>query len=154
MKKQPDIMTEEIGGEKIVGINEQTTSSAQNLGATHPDEKDMSRMGKKPQLRRNFHQVSTISFVCVMVSTWEVLFLANSQGLIDGGLAGLFWSYVWTMFGFGLIAASLAEMASMAPTLGGMYHWVSEFAPPKYQRSLSYLTGMVRISDVWILIKF
>lgn len=41
------------------------------------------------------------------------LFSANTQGLIDGGLAGLFWSYVWTFVGFGLINLSLAEMASM-----------------------------------------
>ena len=36
---------------------------------------------------------------------------------------------------------SLAEMASMAPISGGQYHWVSEFAPPKYQKFLSYFTG-------------
>jgi choline transport protein len=28
-----------------------------------------------------------------------------------------------------------------APTSGGQYHWVSEFAPPKYQKFLSYLVG-------------
>jgi choline transport protein len=32
-------------------------------------------------------------------------------------------------------------MASMAPTSGGQYHWVSEFAPRKYQKFLSYLSG-------------
>lgn len=81
---------------------------------------------------------------------------ANTQGLVNGGLAGLFWSYVWTFLGFSLIIMSLAEMASMyvahaarwsmlivrrAPTSGGQYHWVSEFAPPQYQKCLSYLTG-------------
>ena len=29
----------------------------------------------------------------------------------------------------------------MAPTSGGQYHWVSEFAPPEYQKLLSYFTG-------------
>ena len=29
----------------------------------------------------------------------------------------------------------------MAPTAGGQYHWVSEFAPASMQRSLSYFTG-------------
>ena len=28
-----------------------------------------------------------------------------------------------------------------APTSGGQYHWVSEFAPPEYQKVLSYVTG-------------
>src|ERR1700735_2260033 len=66
---------------------------------------------------------------------------ANTQGLIDGGLAGLFWTYMWTFLGFGIVMMSLAEMASMAPISGGQYHWVSEFAPPKHQKWLSYMTG-------------
>lgn len=40
-----------------------------------------------------------------------------------------------------LVYASLAEMASMSPTAGGQYHWVSEFAPPQHQKMLSYLVG-------------
>ncbi|KAK3617276.1 hypothetical protein LTR56_025400 [Elasticomyces elasticus] len=42
---------------------------------------------------------------------------------------------------YGTVVASLAEMASMAPTSGGQYHWVSEFAPPQYQKALSYASG-------------
>lgn len=29
-----------------------------------------------------------------------------------------------------------------APISGGQYHWVSEFAPPRYQKFLSYMTGI------------
>ncbi len=134
----------EMDSEQDMGVKGPSSMQIHPLGSTRHDEKDMARMGIKPQLRRNFRQVSAISFVCVMVSTWEVLFLANSQGFTDGGLAGLFWSYVWTLIGFALVAASLAEMASMAPTSGGMYHWVSEFAPPEYQRFLSYVTGKMQ----------
>jgi len=39
------------------------------------------------------------------------------------------------------VIASMADMASMAPTSGGQYHWVSEFAPKRYQRYLSYIVG-------------
>lgn len=35
----------------------------------------------------------------------------------------------------------MAEMASMAPTTGGQYHWVSEFAPKRQQKILSYMVG-------------
>lgn len=31
--------------------------------------------------------------------------------------------------------------SSRSPTAGGQYHWVSEFAPPKYQKVLSYYSG-------------
>lgn len=29
-----------------------------------------------------------------------------------------------------------------APTSGGQYHWVSEFAPPEYQKVASYAAGL------------
>lgn len=31
-----------------------------------------------------------------------------------------------------------------SPTAGGQYHWVSEFAPPRWQKQLSYLSGKPR----------
>jgi hypothetical protein len=40
-------------------------------------------------------------------------FRASTPGLINGGLAGLFWGYIWTFIGFFTIVLSLAEMASM-----------------------------------------
>lgn len=39
------------------------------------------------------------------------------------------------------VNTSMAEMASMAPTSGGQYHWVSEFSPRKYQKFMSFVTG-------------
>lgn len=110
-------------------------------GSTHLDKKEMRRMGKRQELNRNFFPLSALSFTIVLQATWEFYLTANTQGLVDGGRAGLFWSYIWTFLGFGLISASLAEMASMAPTCGGQYHWVSEFAPAKYQKFMSYMTG-------------
>lgn len=50
------------------------------------------------------------------MATWEFVLLACTQGLVDGGRGGLFWSYIWVMVGYAFIVASLAEMSSMAPT--------------------------------------
>ena len=83
------------------------------------DALDMSRMGKTQSMHRIFRQVSLLSFTAVLMGTWEWMLLANTQGLTDGGTAGLFWSYIWVSAGFGLTVASLAEMASMAPTAAG-----------------------------------
>jgi choline transport protein len=90
-------------------------------GYTRHDKKDMKRMGKAQELRRNFRGLSTLAFVVILQGTWEVLLAASTQGMVDGGLAGLFWSYIWTFAGFSLVVISLAEMASMAPTSGGQY---------------------------------
>jgi amino acid transporter len=110
-------------------------------GFTKSDQKDMYRMGKLQELKRNYRPLSALSFAIVLTAVWEFLLIANTEGLTDGGLAGVFWAYIWTFVGFGFAEMSLAEMASMAPISGGQYHWVSEFAPPKYQKFLSYVVG-------------
>ncbi|KAF2248464.1 GABA permease-like protein [Trematosphaeria pertusa] len=110
-------------------------------GHTKNDQLNMSRMGKVQELRRNYRPLSALAFTVIIQGTWEVLMTATYQGLVDGGPAGLIWSYIWTFFGFFFVMASLAEMASMAPTAGGQYHWVSEFSPPSIQKPVSYFIG-------------
>ncbi|KAK4546636.1 hypothetical protein LTR36_001853 [Oleoguttula mirabilis] len=135
----------DIVGANIVDVNWLDTDLDNAGKVTEHDKFDMTRMGKKQEMRRVFRQFSILSFTCVIMATWEFLLTASSQGLVDGGLSGLFWSYIWTFIGFGLIIASMAEMASMAPTSGGQYHWVSEFAPPQCQKFLSYTTGWLSV---------
>ncbi|KAK3312091.1 putative GABA permease [Apodospora peruviana] len=114
---------------------------AGNEAGTNLDKKDMWRMGKKQQLRRNFRFFSIFGFTMVLMATWEATLTANVLGLINGGTGGLIWMYIVTFFGMFIAILSMAEMASMAPTTGGQYHWVSEFAPASAQKFLSYLVG-------------
>ncbi|KAI7164906.1 GABA permease-like protein [Hortaea werneckii] len=110
-------------------------------GDTEHDLRDMKRLGKKQEFQRNFTFWSALGFVSVYMATWEFVLVSLSVGFANGGFAGLFWCFLTTVLCYSTIVASLAEMASMAPTSGGQYHWVSEFAPPEYQRILSYASG-------------
>ncbi|KAH6915535.1 amino acid permease-domain-containing protein [Coprinopsis sp. MPI-PUGE-AT-0042] len=110
-------------------------------GQTRRDRADMTRMGKIQELRRNYRPLSALAFTVILQGVWEVLMTATYTGLLDGGPAGLIWSFVWTWFGFSMVMLSLAEMSSMAPTAGGQYHWVSEFSPPKVQKIASHFVG-------------
>jgi hypothetical protein len=115
--------------------DEEMDGTADVYGSVPSDKRDMMRMGKDQELRvgdfqlryllrtridmvsqRVFRQVSLLSFTAILMATWEFVLLACTQGLVDGGRGGLFWSYIWVMFGYGFIVASLAEMSSMAPT--------------------------------------
>jgi amino acid permease len=84
-----------------------------DASAVKHDDHDMRRMGKTPELRRVYRQVSIMSLTCVIMATWEYLFTANSRGLLNGGPGGMIWSYIWTLTGFGLMVVSLAELNSM-----------------------------------------
>lgn len=61
--------------------------------------------------------------------------------LPNGGTAGILYMYIVTIACYMCVNASMAEMASMAPTAGGQYHWVSEFAPRSAQKTISYFIG-------------
>lgn len=139
-ESQPDMdAATQAGNESL--YSDTLTAKDLHSGFTSHDRLDMRRMGKKQQFRRNFRLMSTIGFTTCVMGTWEILLTSNTQGLTAGGMPGLFWSLVWSHVGQFLIVLSLAEMASMAPTAGGQYHWVSEFASPRHQKLLSYLSG-------------
>lgn len=108
---------------------------------TDADRQDMITLGKKQVLRRNFKFVTMLGFGSTVICSWEVILPVFTFVLTDGGTGLLFWGFIAVALGMLLVYASLAEMASMCPTAGGQYHWVSEFAPPRYQKGLSYLTG-------------
>ncbi|KAI2815769.1 hypothetical protein CBS63078_10260 [Aspergillus niger] len=114
---------------------------AQKYIGTMADQRDMQALGKEQVLRRNFRFISIVAFGCTLIASWEVVLTMMSSPLVDGGTAGFIWGFIVVSVGVLLLFASLAEMASMAPTAGGQYHWVSEFAPRKYQKFLSYITG-------------
>lgn len=79
------------------------------------------------------------------MSTWEALLGTIALALGNGGPSGLLYTYLVAYAGFTLTVASLAEMASMAPTSGGQYHWVSEFAPRNIQKQVSYFIGWLSV---------
>ncbi|MCJ1419764.1 hypothetical protein MMC32_006120 [Xylographa parallela] len=110
-------------------------------GDTQHDIFDMQRLGKRQEFKRNFGFLATLGFVSIYLATWEYVLVSLSAGFINGGFGGLFWTFIGTVICYATIVASLAEMESMAPTSGGQYHWVSEFAPAEYQRFLSYSAG-------------
>ncbi|KIY02245.1 uncharacterized protein Z520_02383 [Fonsecaea multimorphosa CBS 102226] len=128
--------TEDVNDDGVV-LDEKTGTVA--------DRNAMARLGKeqlfKANEQRNFGFVSIFGFALIIMSTWETILSTLAFGLGNGGPGGLIWTFVAAYIGFTLVSVSMAEMASMAPTSGGQYHWVSEFAPPNAQKLLSYFIG-------------
>ncbi|KAG9784595.1 hypothetical protein KCU88_g2727, partial [Aureobasidium melanogenum] len=113
----------------------------QSMRRTDADAHDMRAMGKVQQLKRNFRFISILGFSCTAMSTWEITLASSTFELINGGLPGLVWAYFFVWIGYYTVFASIAELASMMPTAGGQYHWVSELSPKSTQKFLSYIVG-------------
>jgi amino acid permease len=93
---------------------------------TDADAWDMARLGRKQELRRNFQKISILGLATTTMSTWVAMLLSSIFSLINGGLGGTVWVYVASWLCVFTVAASLAEMSSMAPHSGGQYR---EFRP-------------------------
>ncbi|KAL8709200.1 MAG: hypothetical protein Q9220_006080 [cf. Caloplaca sp. 1 TL-2023] len=75
----------------------------------------------------------------------SVLEVNNLHGKISGGSAGLIYGYLFVWLGTIAVFTTMAELASMAPTTGGQYHWIAQLAPPSIRKFMSYIMGWIVI---------
>ncbi|KAL5337416.1 amino acid/polyamine transporter I [Aspergillus crustosus] len=111
----------------------------------YSDDLALARLGKKPVLRRNFGMISMLGFSCTILVTWEGFACLFIQPLTNGGPAGSVYGFLFVWLGTACVFAVLSELASMAPTSGGQYHWVSMLAPPSSVKFLSYIAGWLTV---------
>ncbi|RDW81570.1 putative GABA permease [Aspergillus mulundensis] len=109
------------------------------------DDVHLARLGKKPVLRRNFGLLSMLGFSCTILVTWEGLTCLFLQPLTNGGPAGAVYGFIFVWIGTACVFVVLSELASMAPTSGGQYHWVSMLAPRSSVKFLSYISGWLTV---------
>jgi hypothetical protein len=80
---------------------------------TAADRHDMSILGKKQVLRRQFRFSTMLGFASTVMVAWEFVLLVSPFTLQDGGTPGVFWGLLICPFIMLPIYASLAEVASM-----------------------------------------
>ena len=131
------------------GTMTEPSVAAEALSATNNlDERDMQRMGRVQQLRRMFGPWGLMGFASVTGAVWQYVLITIIWSFPNGGPSGALYMFIVCCVGLLLNTLSLAEMASMAPSAGGQYQWISEFAPPKAQKLLSYLVGWLVVLGV------
>ncbi|KIN06808.1 hypothetical protein OIDMADRAFT_107624 [Oidiodendron maius Zn] len=130
LKSQPSITTKPVTGAP------QPASSVRDRDDAH-----LQRMGKKPVLKRNFGILSIVGFSCTILGTWEGLLGTFTGPLTNGGSGGTIYAYIFGWVGTVANFVVLGELASMAPTAGGQYHWAAMLAPAKHMKLISFITG-------------
>ncbi|KAG1753285.1 hypothetical protein EDB19DRAFT_1824032 [Suillus lakei] len=99
------------------------------------------KLGYKQQLHRSWHLIESFaaSFVALnfIGGVRSFLFL----GLLAGGPAAIWSSYLITMVFMFMTAAVLAEICSALPLSGSIYIWAAESAGPKHARFFGFLVA-------------
>jgi choline transport protein len=116
-----------------------------NSKSDYMDKDNLARLGKKQVLKRNFGFTTILGFSCTILITWEAVTILFAQGLNNGGTAGVIYSFLVVWAGNVSVFTTMSELASMAPTSGGQYHWVAMLAPRSCAKFLSYVTGWLTV---------
>lgn len=83
---------------------------------SHRDEGHARRAGAK--LERYITLVPSVAFNAVLQASWSAVAVSFQAGLLNGGPTSLVWGMLLSWIGTTAVAASLAEMASMNPSVG------------------------------------
>jgi choline transport protein len=110
----------------ISNVNDNRSSKAVSHGmvdekyqGTSFDRQEMSMLGKKQVLRRQFKFSTMMGFASTVMVAWEFVLIVAPFGLTNGGTLAVFWGIVLSPFVLLPMYTSLAEVASMSPTAGG-----------------------------------
>ncbi|EIN08575.1 APC amino acid permease [Punctularia strigosozonata HHB-11173 SS5] len=112
-----------------------------SLASTDLDAELLAALGYKQQFRRAFRPIElfgvVFSLICIVPGLSSVLVYS----LPNGGPVAMVWGWV-VVSGFSVcVTLALAELASAAPTSGGLYYWTHRFASPRWRNLLAWLVG-------------
>ncbi|KAG1855183.1 amino acid permease-domain-containing protein [Suillus subalutaceus] len=117
-------------------------SPSSNSHSEHTrDEAVLARLGYKQEFRREFSPLEVFgvafSIVGLLPSIASVLFNA----MPNGGPLAMVWGWLFACAFIMCIGLAMAELASAAPTSGGLYYWTYSLASPRCRNFLSWIVG-------------
>ncbi|RSL65353.1 hypothetical protein BHE90_015324 [Fusarium euwallaceae] len=134
-------MTDTKDIKKVTSVDRATIEHT----ATNSDATRLEQLGIDSQLERSFSLPSLIGLCLCLMATWEASTAVLAQALLSGGAPCLFYNFLLTFLCSLAIGASLAEIASIYPTAGGQYHWVTALFPAWGRKHMGWVTGWISI---------
>ncbi|KAF5006498.1 hypothetical protein FDECE_7133 [Fusarium decemcellulare] len=99
--------------------------------------------GHSDQLTRQYGLVGLTGIAVTVNNAWVVLGSSISVSILSGGPPGVIYGLIVAVFYYTFIGMSLAELASSFPSSGGVYHWATLAAGPKWGRMTGFFAGWI-----------
>ena len=103
-----DVILQQLNSE----LHELEFDSPAKEGATAYDIRDMDALGLAPTFKRQFKFVAMVGFCSTVVVAWQNTLTNFGFGLFDGGTGGIFWTFVFGLFGSTFLYLTLCELSS------------------------------------------
>ncbi|KAI0662858.1 hypothetical protein C8Q70DRAFT_1042556 [Cubamyces menziesii] len=116
-------------------------TEASSVNVVDEDELKLRKLGYKQQLHRSWHFIESFAASFVAMNFIGGVRAGFFLGLLAGGPAAVWSSYIISMIFMFITAAVLAEICSALPLSGSIYIWSAESAGPKYARFFGFVVA-------------
>ncbi|EWZ92439.1 hypothetical protein FOWG_05565 [Fusarium oxysporum f. sp. lycopersici MN25] len=99
--------------------------------------------GHTDQLTRQYGLVGLTGIAVTVNNAWVVLGSSISVSILSGGISGVIYGLIVAVIYYTFIGLSISEFASSCPSSGGVYHWATIAAGPKWGRVTGFYTGWI-----------
>ncbi|KAJ7323154.1 amino acid/polyamine transporter I [Mycena albidolilacea] len=105
------------------------------------DDARLAELGYKQEFKRHFTLWETFglsfSIITVVPGIASVFFIS----ITNGGPVSMIWGWLTAGLFITLVCIAVSELASAAPTAGGLYYWTHRYASPRCRNLLSWIVG-------------
>ncbi|KAF7368618.1 APC amino acid permease [Mycena venus] len=105
------------------------------------DDARLAELGYKQEFKRHFTLWETFGLSFSMVSVVPGIASAFFISVSNGGPVSMIWGWLISGFFITLVCIAVSELASAAPTAGGLYYWTYRYASPRCRNLLSWIVG-------------
>ncbi|KAK6859746.1 Choline transporter [Apiospora arundinis] len=104
---------------------------------------EVNAAGHPDQLKRQYSLWDLTGIALTIDNAWAALGSSIAVSIANGGPTGLIYELIVAVFYYIFIGLSLAELASSVPTAGGVYHWATIAAGPRWGRMAGFFAGWI-----------
>ncbi|QRV89535.1 amino acid permease [Ceratobasidium sp. AG-Ba] len=119
----------------------QVDANARREEVALADEELLASLGYKQEFKRAFTPFEVFGIAFSIIALLPSIASSLVYAIPYGGPVSMVWGWLIASVFILFVGLALAELASAAPTSGGLYFWTWTFSPPRYKKVLSWLVG-------------
>ncbi|KAI6152264.1 amino acid/polyamine transporter I [Pisolithus tinctorius] len=108
---------------------------------TKRDEELLAQLGYKQEFKREFTPLEVFGVAFSFMGLFPSLASVLVYAIPNGGPTAMVWGWLVASILILSTGLSIAELASAAPTAGGVYFWTHSFASPRWRNLLCWIVG-------------
>ncbi|KAK0239783.1 amino acid/polyamine transporter I [Armillaria nabsnona] len=122
-------------------LQEKDNTETLSLSTVDNDERLLISLGYKQELKRHFTPLEIFGFAFSLIGIVPSFASVFIYSIPNGGAFAMVWGWAVCSIFIAAITLATADLASAAPTSGGLYYWTFMFSSEKWRCFLCWIVG-------------